>query len=426
MYNKRLMINSTNLDKQISKQLPAELVSFMAQAGEIADKLGQKVYLVGGVVRDLLLKRPNQDLDLVAEGDAIKLAEALAKLRNGEVIAHSRFNTAKIRWDKWNVDIATTRAEIYEKPGALPTVKCGGDIEGDLIRRDFTINAMAVDLDPQHYGEIIDLFKGGEDLEKGLIRILHDDSFKDDATRIWRAVRYEQRLEFRIEPHTLDLLKQDIAYLDSISGDRIRHELELCLEEEYPEKVLLRANKLGLLGRICASLKADEWAAKNISRSRGIMQPYCPPEDLYLAFLVYRMTPADLEDLVTYLKFPRALTRVLRDTLNLRDKVQELGATELPPSSIYRLLHSYNLTAVLANLLAADSQSVKKRIENYLNHMRSVKPALSGDEITELGFKSGPRIKELLELLMEARLDGKVSTRDEEIEMMEKLSKAEK
>jgi tRNA nucleotidyltransferase (CCA-adding enzyme) len=277
---------------------------------------------------------------------------------------------------------------------------------------------MAVDLNPQHYGELIDLFRGREDLEHKFIRVLHDNSFKDDATRIWRAIRYEQRLGFNIEPHTLDLVIKDIAYLDSISGDRIRHELELCLEEDYPEKILLRANELGLLIRICPSLKVDQWIAKIISKARGIMQPYCPPEELYLSILGYRLKKEDLEDLITYLKFSRTTARILQDTLSLKEKLPELAEPELAPSRVYRLLHEYDPTAILANLLAGDTAQIREQIESYLNKMRFVHPALTGDDLKEMGIDSGPRIKQILELLLEARLDGRVGTREEEIRMV--------
>jgi tRNA nucleotidyltransferase (CCA-adding enzyme) len=411
------MIKSVNLADQIKKQLPAELVEFMQLAGSVAARLEQKLYLVGGVVRDLLLKRENIDLDLVAEGDAIKLAEELAKLKNGKVIAHSRFNTAKIRWNKWSVDIAATRAETYEKPGALPTIQCGGAIENDLIRRDFTINAMAVYLDPLHYGELIDLYRGRNDLEKGKIRVLHDYSFRDDATRIWRAVRYEQRLDFKLESHTRDLLKKDIAYLDTISGDRIRHELELVLEEERPEKALLRENELGILARMCPGLEADDWLAKKIAKARAISQPYCPPEELYLAFLIYRLKSRDLEGLIVYLKFPRSVAQTLRDALKLKNELIPLAEPGLPSSRIYRCLHPYSQTAVLANLIVNELPLVRERIELYLNKLRHVQTFLTGDDLVNIGVASGPRIGEVLERLREARLDGKVSTREEEIEM---------
>ena len=224
----------TNLASKIEKQLPTELVDFMRRAGEVATSRGQSLYLVGGMVRDLLLERTNLDLDLVVEGDAINLAQQLRELYQGKITTHPRFNTAKLQWDKWSVDLATARSETYAKPGALPTVK-PSSLASDLFRRDFTINTMAIELIPNHYGQLIDPHRGRDDLEQGLIRILHERSFIDDSTRIWRGLRYEQRLDFQLEPNTLRLLKRDIPRVDTISGDRIRHELELTLKEEFPE-----------------------------------------------------------------------------------------------------------------------------------------------------------------------------------------------
>jgi tRNA nucleotidyltransferase (CCA-adding enzyme) len=414
------MIKNVNLADSIRKQLPAELVRFMQKAGEVAGRSGIKLYLVGGVVRDLILQRPNLDLDLVAEGDAIKLAEELAKLENGRVVAHSRFNTAKIKWDKWSVDIAASRAEGYKSPGALPNVQ-PSDIQSDLIRRDFTINAMAVFLDPPQYGELLDLYKGRIDLEHKLVRILHDNSFEDDATRIWRAVRYEERLDFTIEPHTLSLLKRDITYLDTISGDRIRHELELVLEEERPEKALMRADELGVLARICPRLEAGEWVAKRIARARGMLQPYCPPKEMYLSFLIYRLAPADLEDLIIYLKLTRPIAQTLRDTLKLKEGLPSLGEAEIAPSQIYRCLHPYSQPAVLANLMATDFPLVRQNIEFFLNKLRHIQPALTGEDLKNMGIASGPQIHEILDSLRKARLDGKVTTRNEELEMVQRF-----
>jgi len=417
------MIQSLNLANQISRHLPAELVEFMHLAGSLASRQNQRLFLVGGVVRDLLLGRNNLDLDLVAEGDALKLAEELADLKNGKVIAHSRFNTAKIKWGKWSVDIATARAEAYENPGALPSVECNCDIQKDLIRRDFTINAMAIYLDPLHYGQLIDLYQGQEDLQRGYIRILHDNSFKDDATRIWRAVRYEQRLDFEIESHTLEILRRDLAYLDTISGDRIRHELELCLEEECPEKSLVRAGELGILQRINPHLTAGEWLAKKISKARGLMQPYCPPEELYLAFLVYRFSSNDLADLMQYLRFPRSVIRGLQDTLQLKNELVNLSRTDLLPSQVYRYLHPHSQTAIMANLLATDSVLVRRYIELYLNKLRHIQLDLSGDDLLEMSAISGPRMKEILEALHEAKLDGRITTREDELQMAQKMGR---
>jgi tRNA nucleotidyltransferase (CCA-adding enzyme) len=416
------MKKMTNLVELIRQRLPHELVEFMQLAGDAAAKQAQRLYLVGGVVRDLLLERPNCDLDLVAELDAIKLAETLAKLKGGKVIAHSRFNTAKIVWDKWSVDIATARAESYAKPGALPSVQCRCDIRNDLRRRDFTINAMAVDLDPAHFSELIDLHGGVADLEKGLVRILHDGSFQDDATRIWRAVRYEQRLDFRIERHTLAMLRRDLDYLDPISGDRIRHELELCLAEDKPEKALLRAENLGLLVKINPALEADNWTAKKMVRARTLIQPYCPPADLFLAFLVYRLPLQDLEELIVYLNFPRSAAQTLRETLQLKSDLDGLAGPRIPPSTIYRSLHRFGQNAILANLIASDVPVVRERIELYLNHLRHVRTIISGADLVKHRIARGPHVKEVLEQVLLAKLDNKAATEAAELAFAQRVS----
>ena len=202
-----------NLVSQIEKQLPAGLVDFIRAASDMTVSQGYKLYIVGGLVRDLFLERTNLDLDLVVEGDAINLAQEMARTWQGKLTTHPRFGTAKLQWSNWSVDLATARAETYARPGALPTVK-PGTISTDLVRRDFTINAMAVELNPGHFGELLDPHRGRDDLYGKRIRVLHDRSFIDDATRIWRALRYEQRLDFQIEPATLRLLKKDTAMLD--------------------------------------------------------------------------------------------------------------------------------------------------------------------------------------------------------------------
>jgi tRNA nucleotidyltransferase/poly(A) polymerase len=185
-----------NFGKLIEKQLPTELVNFMWVAGEIAHTRGEKLYLVGGVVRDLLLEQANLDLDLVVEGDAIELAKQLKKTIPAKITTHSRFNTAKLQWDNWSVDLTTARSETYEKPGALPTVK-PSSIEEDLARRDFTINAMAIGLNPGYYGKPVDPHGGRDDLKAKIIRVLHEKSFTDDATRIWRGLQLKAVLTTR-------------------------------------------------------------------------------------------------------------------------------------------------------------------------------------------------------------------------------------
>ncbi len=396
---------AVNLSNQIEKQLPAELVEFMQTAGLVAASQGQNLYLVGGVVRDLLLERPNFDLDLVVEGDAISLGKQLVDIINGKITVHSRFNTANLQWDKWSVDLATTRSETYEKPGALPKVQ-PGSLVTDLFRRDFTINTMAVELIPGSYGRLIDIYDGRKDLKHKRLRVLHENSFRDDATRIWRGIRYEQRLDFHIEQDSLRLLKRDIPMLDNISGDRIRHELELVLKEELPEKVFTRADRLGVLTRLHSSLKGDSWLVDKFTEARLTNLPL---SGLYMALLTYRLKTEETEQLIAYLRLRKSVSQILRDTSSLKNRIELLDNPEIMSSIIYNILKDYSPTAIIANSIATDSETIQKHIDDYLGRLRYIKPTITGKDLQKMGIPPGPGIKEVLRKLHEARLDDKVT-----------------
>lgn len=402
--------------------MPPELLKFVRTAGEIADSHKHSLYLVGGVVRDLLLGRPTYDLDLSVEGDALALVKQLPWIEPARLTVHTRFGTAKLQWHKWSIDFATVRSETYARPGALPTVK-PGTIKDDLLRRDFTINAMAIYLSPARFGELVDLYGGRQDLDRKLIRILHDKSFIDDATRIWRALRYEQRLDFRIEDKTLQLLKRDIPMLDTITGDRIRYELECILNEELPEKVFHRAAELKVLSKLHPKLKGNGWLAEKFAPARRLTAPDPPPRALYLALLAYNLDEEQVESLITYLRFPKAEAQVLRDAVHLKDKLGSLAEPGLRASQIYHLLHDYVPLALTANSIATDSDVVRERIQLYLNKLRYVKPALTGNDLIRLGIPPGPHIKEVLERLRNARLNGVVGSRMEEEKLVKEHSK---
>jgi tRNA nucleotidyltransferase (CCA-adding enzyme) len=412
------MPEKINLAKNIKEQLPADLIDFIRQAGETAQKQQQRLYLVGGVVRDLLLERRNCDLDIVVEGDAIKLAREMADRHQARLTVHRRFGTAKLQWDGNSADLATARAETYARPGALPTLK-PGTISDDLSRRDFTVNAMAIELNPNRFGDIIDPYGGRQDLKNRLIRILHDKSYIDDATRIWRAIRYEQRLDFRLELATEELLKQCTAWLGTISGDRIRRELELVLKEEMPEKTFRRADELGVLDRLYPSLNGDDWLAEKYEIARRECPPgSAPAPQLYLALLVYRLTASETTYLISSLHFTKTTAQTLRDTMSIKEKLSELTSHGLAPSQIYHLLNGYSLTALNTCRLAAGSTVAAEHIELYLNVLSHVNPSLTGDALKKLGVTEGPRIKEVLSVLREARLDGKIDSKKGEEKMV--------
>jgi len=411
------MPKQINLAKIMEKQLPAELVNFMWLAGEIALTRQERVYLVGGVVRDLLLEQANLDLDLVVEGNAVELALQLKEVNGGEITTHLRFSTAKLMWDKWSADFATSRSETYDKPGALPRVT-PSPIDNDLSRRDFTINAMAIHLNPGDYGRLVDPCGGRSDLKKRLLRVLHEKSFVDDATRIWRGLRYEQRLGFHLERGTLKLLKRDVDMLDTISRDRIRYEIECILQEKYPEKVLSRADELGVLPKLHPALKGNGWRAEKFDQARRLTSPHPPEIGLYLALIAYPLTGEEAESLISRLNLPKSLAQTVRDTITLKDKIKLVTIPGLSPSSIYNFLDGYSPQALMANSLATESPTASQNIRFFLSKLRHVEASLSGEDLMKMGVVQGPQIKKVLELLREARLNGRVTTREGEEELV--------
>jgi tRNA nucleotidyltransferase (CCA-adding enzyme) len=411
------MPKGINLARIIEKQLPAELVNFMWLAGEIAHTREERLYLVGGVVRDLLLEQVNLDLDLVVEGNAIELARRLKELNQGRITTHPRFNTAKLQWDKWSVDLATARAENYAQPGALPSVT-PSSIDDDLSRRDFTINAMAVSLNPGYYGRLVDPHNGRNDLKDKLIRVLHEKSFVDDATRIWRGLRYEQRLDFHLEKKTLNLLQRDISMLDTISGDRIRYEIECVLQEKYPEKVFRRAEELGVLAKLHPSLKGNGWLAEKFDQVRRLGSPEPPETGLYLALLAYFLTGEEAGSLISRLNLPKSLAQTLRDTIAVKNRMRSLTIPGLSPSNIYRLLDGYSSQALVSNSLATESPVASQNIRLFLNRLKDIKVSLTGEDLIRMGVAQGPQIGEILELVHQAKLNGKITTRQQEEEVV--------
>ncbi|MBE3117409.1 MAG: CCA tRNA nucleotidyltransferase, partial [Candidatus Atribacteria bacterium] len=244
--------------ERLERTLPPDYLTLLHLVADEAAARGLPLYLVGGFVRDLLLGRSVKDFDLVVEGDAISLAKALAAQHGGRVTVHVRFGTAQ--WflpdsDIHALDFISTRSESYKHPAALPTVKPGMLID-DLRRRDFTINTLALRLDGDHFGELRDDLGGLEDLQAGLVRVLHPVSFVDDPTRLFRAVRYELRYGFQIAPETLALIPDARLLINRLSAERVRHELDLILEEENAASMLKRLAELGILA---AAHPALEW-----------------------------------------------------------------------------------------------------------------------------------------------------------------------
>jgi tRNA nucleotidyltransferase (CCA-adding enzyme) len=328
------------------------------------------------------------------------------------VLVHPRFGTAKLNYGNFTLDMATARCESYTKPSALPVVTPGA-IDDDLYRRDFSINAMAISLAKNNYGELIDPYQGKSDLEHHFIRILHPKSFRDDATRILRAIRYEQRLGFKLEPRTARLLKRDIPMLETISGDRIRHELELILKEKFPEGIIRRFGELGVLQKINYPLKGNGWIAEKFKKARQLGKP-SQLLSIYFCLLIYQLSERENEQFTLYLNMSKKLAQAMRQTLRLKAQLPLLDKPFMRHSEIYYLLKDYAPLAIQANAIASESSTVCRNLELFLSKLRYVKVLLKGEELQKLGIPAGPKLGEILEILHKAKLDEEVETKAEE------------
>ncbi|NOZ72129.1 MAG: CBS domain-containing protein [Chloroflexi bacterium] len=423
---------------QMQTALPAGLLHLLRQIGEHASQLNTPTYAVGGFVRDLLLGFPNLDIDLVVEGSAAELAQALARDYGGRVRVHQRFGTAKWIRDEEafaagkalpdntpsSVDFATARIEFYEEATALPVVE-QSSIKLDLHRRDFTINTLAIRLDGVHWGELLDFYGGQQDLQKGIIRVLHSLSFVEDPTRILRAARFEQRFGFTIDSRTEELIYKAIDLLPRVSGSRIRHEINLILQEQQPEKALRRLHELGVWAQLDPDLSWNHRLETKFQGLRAALaahpEKYGASERLYLALWFYHLDSAAHERLSEYLRLNAHTRALLAECQRIRALTPALLAPHLPNSELDRLLAPFSHDALLVARIATDDWTLRDRILDYEVHLRPQKIHLSGDMLKALGVPPGPIYRDIFQKVRAALLDGDIHSEEEELAMAKAL-----
>ena len=366
---------------------------------------------MGGTVRDLLLDRTPADLDVALVGGTTDTPSDLSKVLSAELVAHSQFGTAKLRIKDIVIDVAMARRESYAHPGALPAV-AGGSIHDDLARRDFAVNAMAVSLADDSWGDLLDPFEGERDLRRGMVRVLHPDSFIDDATRILRAVRYTGRLGFTLEPGTRDLLTRDLSYLETIKGDRIRHELERIFLEENAAHILELAQHLGVLSAVYPPLRVESKALDTFDLAD--IGADSERSAVLLALLAHFVPEAQLAGLIARLNMDTRWSRVVRDTAAVREALEEMRSPDVKPSKVHRLLHTHAEAAIKGCALATEDRQGAAYLALYLTELRVVETVLRGDDLIRMGVTEGLRVGRLLEDLLAAKLDGLLSTGEDE------------
>ncbi len=406
------------------EELEAPVRWLYQEIGEVAARQNMVAYSVGGCVRDLFLGRPNFDLDFVIEGSAVELAEALEREcpSRFEVVAkHDRFQTATLIFHgekNREVDLSTARTEYYEFPAALPTVE-PSKLEQDLYRRDFTINAMAICLNPSRYGELIDHFDGLEDLRKKVVRILHPFSFIEDPTRIVRAARFAARLGFHLDSKTRERARKAVAMgiFDELGGKRLREELKMILESPHRISALDLLDELGgCLRFLDRDLDYNLRAKSLVRRAERLLERYAV-EEPWIVFLGLLVSYVPIDRLYAVLDRLQLAndqkTKIEKGvTLAAETKVE----SDLSPrSKIFRMWHGQPRESLaIAACLAAPGTNVRRDIKLYLEELAEVSVKLTGRDLVEMGMSQGPEVGKMLSHLLDGKLDGTIKSEADE------------
>jgi tRNA nucleotidyltransferase (CCA-adding enzyme) len=423
-----------DLVERCRTQLSPTLQDLLHTAARTAETHGMRVYAVGGFVRDLLLGVRDEDLDLTVEGDGVAFARHLAAATDGLCKGPSAFGTSVvIARSGHKIDVATARRETYKHPAALPTVE-PGTIRDDLFRRDFSINTLAFALNGAAAFILVDCYGGSTDLAEGIIRVLHNRSFRDDPTRMFRAIRLEQRFGFILHRHTLRLLQRAVQkrWLDLLSGARLWRELRLMLVGESPVACLRRLDELGILSQIDAGLglgpdrltllmRVAEARVELAETHADVLGQAWP---VYLAALCQGLDANMLRRVGARLALaPRTIQQLVEALIAVEGICQRLCITDHPrPSEVVAALRGLALEMLPLLLATCPRREVHQHVQHYLATWRHIRPDLTGADLKRLGVPQGPQIGRLLARVLAAKLDGEVTTREGEESLVREAS----
>ncbi|PLX88439.1 MAG: polya polymerase [Desulfuromonas sp.] len=416
----------------IRNRLPERIQQLLTRLGEVGESLACKVFVVGGFVRDLLLNQQNLDLDIVVEGDGIAFAEAFAAEQGCRVRCHHKFGTAVIIYpDGFKLDVASARMEFYLHPGALPAVE-HSSVKMDLYRRDFTINTLAISLNPESYGEMLDYYGGQRDISERAIRVLHNLSFVEDPTRMFRAVRFEQRLGFQIGRQTEHLLRSAVrlGLLDKVSGKRLFNELCIIFNERDPRPAVLRLHKFDLLRALHPQFGDQNDASHTFTEAKRAIDWYellytghpCEHWLCYLLVLTAGLNDKAMGELVNRLQVPSRFVETLtvqrsEAFATLKRLERRRSGSDPRDSSLYRWFEPFAAELLLMMMALTGKEHVRQWLSRYIGHLRDIKPLLTGHQLAQLGIPPGPLYKKVLAELFKAQLDGRATTIEEQCHM---------
>ncbi len=424
-----------SIRQQMEDRLPAEYVDLLRLAGKLGDALGCSVYAVGGFVRDLLMNRPNLDIDLSVEGDGIAFAGSLARKLGGRVRPHHKFKTAVVAFtnhqgEALRIDVATARLEYYEHPGALPTVELSS-IKMDLFRRDFTINALAVQLNEKRFGMLVDPFGAQRDMKEKSLNILHSLSFIEDPTRILRAIRFETRFQFRLGGQTERLIKNalQLKMLEKISPSRLFNELNHIFEEKDATACLERMEEFNLLKIIHPLLALSPPKTVLLHEVQSVLawysRLYVGKEPQRWILFLSMLTRNGKYPVVNEVLERLGLTQRMRtEFLRLREAVRQAQIRlprwkkdDLSMSGLFAILSRMPVEGVLLLMALYHEDAITKHLSHFLTRLYLEKPDITGEDLKDLGVPPGPLYTTILEQVLAAKLDGKVVSREEQLKL---------
>jgi len=423
-------VRMKSIIRLMEERLDRRILEILKGLGKKAEDLHYNVYIVGGAVRDIILRRENLDVDVVTEGDGIELARQFSKDRSCKVISHKKFGTATIIFpDNFKIDIATARLEYYESPAALPTVELSS-IRQDLYRRDFTMNTLAIRLNPERFGELIDFFGAQKDIKDKLIRVIHNLSFVEDPTRIFRAIRFEQRFGFRTGKHTASLIKNAVKmnFIDNLDGRRFFSELTLIFQEEEPLSVIDRLAQFDILRFIHPKIRLNEKTRKVLGNIKKIISWFdllflgekYEKWTVYFFGLIGFLSKQEVVEVCQRLSLTvinqHKIVEAIQQAKTVLEKFHKRDEREM--SKIYNILKPLTTETLLYAMARTEMDDAKRAMSLYVTQLKRTEVILKGEDLKNLGIAPGRIFKIIFNHLLEARLDGMVETREDEIELV--------
>ncbi len=417
-----------NVVRFMKERLSANLISRLQQLGEVADDIGCGAFVVGGFVRDLFLYRKNEDLDIVIEGEGIAFARKYAKLVGARIHTHEKFGTAVIIFpDGFEIDVASARMEYYKFPAALPVVEMSS-IKLDLYRRDFTINTLAIQLNSEKFGTLIDFFTARKDIKEKIIRILHNLSFVEDPTRVFRAIRFEQRFEFTIGKLTAGLISNAVTmdFFRELSGKRVFTELRLIMEEKNPVAAIMRLNDFDLLKVIHPSIILDNNFISLLNSVKEVLSWHdllfldesYKKWTVYFLFLINQCDAKRSEEICRRFELAPEYVKIFCHERFEADRCGTWLERNLPvaDSRLYRKLSGFRIELILYMMATTKQKAVKKSISHFFTNLRRTAISLKGRDLKKMKIKPGPIYRQILAAVLDAKLDGKLKTKKDESE----------